>query len=166
MRHHRMRPRWFLLLPLIALYLVGGLLNVWLAGGPALATAHPAPIIHLSTGVLDLLVGVLIPMVTTLLTKKHLAASWEWIRSAVLAALAVLGGALAAAAGQNGNFGWEAAVVSIGATFVAAFATHYGLNNVFPGIQKFLEDLLPHVGVGKEPTPIPAPPPPPPPPAG
>lgn len=72
---------------------------------------------------LALLAGLIVPILTAIVTTK-LAASW--VKSVVTAVLAVLAGLLAVAIQHKGAIDWEVWASSIIQAAIAAWASYYG----------------------------------------
>jgi hypothetical protein len=80
----------------------------------------------LLTTLVSLLVGMVLPALTAVVTKEHLPA---WIKQAVLLLLATVTGVLTSLIGAVPTTvsGWLAVLTNIALTFVAALAAQFGL---------------------------------------
>lgn len=81
--------------------------------------------VHVSTTLLDLLAGVLIPAAVALVTKQKAP---DPVKFSTLTLLSIIGGVAANLVAAGGTFVWQQTLESIGVAFVTALASHYGLS--------------------------------------
>jgi hypothetical protein len=78
--------------------------------------------IHLSTTVLAIIAGTLIPSLTTIMSKEKAA---TWLKGLIAAILSTAGGVTATALANGGNLAWEALVGSSAIAVTTALVTHF-----------------------------------------
>jgi hypothetical protein len=100
--------------------------------------------IHISTNLLSLVAGLVIPFLTALATKELATNPLKW---AVLTLLSAAGGIVATALTNGGNLAWQTTLSAAGVTYVTALAAHYGFS--VSGFQQKVEKILPNFGLGK-----------------
>lgn len=101
---------------------------------------------------LTILISVVLPMITALVTKQFASGN---VKSIVLLALAAINGTLTSIAANGGTFVVKDAVIGTVLSFVIAVGTHYGLlkENNITGSDGALAKVIPLVGLGKNVTP-------------
>ena len=96
--------------------------------------------IHLSTVLVSIVLGTLVPLGTTALTKVTAPA---WLKAALGAALSTAGGAVTVASANGGNMAWQATLGTIALTMCTAVVTHY-----LPGARTAVAQKTAKFGIG------------------